>query len=152
MKTRKLQLQQISDKTDRFGELGSLNMPPIGWIKAIRTAFGMTLEQLGNRLNVTKQSVLDMERREKEGAITIKALREVGKALDMQLVYGYLPNDGTLDALIEKKARALAIKIVERTSNSMLLEDQLVPQQRLEKAINERTEEIIKEMPKMLWD
>jgi predicted DNA-binding mobile mystery protein A len=152
MNTQKLQLQQISEKTNPSGSLNSLNMPPTGWIKAIRKALGMTMEQLGNKLSVTKQSVLDIERREKEGAITIKALKEVAKALDMQLVYGFVPNDGSIDALIEKRAKALAIKIVERTSNSMMLEDQQVSYERLTKAVEERTETIIKEMPKMLWD
>ena len=35
-----------------------------------------------------------MENREKDGSITIKALKEIAKALDMQLVYGFVPNDG----------------------------------------------------------
>ena len=42
----------------------------------------------------------------------------------MQLVYGFVPNDGSLDALIEKRANELATQIVMRTSNTMKLEDQ----------------------------
>ena len=42
----------------------------------------------------------------------------------MQLVYGFVPYDGSLDALIEKRATELATKIVMRTSNTMQLEDQ----------------------------
>ena len=127
-------------------------MPPTGWIKAIRSALGMTLQQLGNRLNISKQGVLDIENREKEGAITIKALREVAKAMDMQLIYGFVPNDGSLDALIERRAREVAIQIVQRTAHSMQLEDQANSKKRIEAAINERTEELKKELPKMLWD
>ena len=55
---------------------------------------------------------------------TIKSLREIAHALDMQLVYGFVPNDGSLDALIEKRATELATKIVLRTNNTMKLEDQ----------------------------
>jgi hypothetical protein len=44
--------------------------------------------------------------------------------LDMQLVYGFVPNDGSLDALIEKRAKELATQIVMRTANTMKLEDQ----------------------------
>lgn len=43
---------------------------------------------------------------------------------DMELIYGLIPNDGSLEALIDRRARELAIKIVSRTSNSMKLEDQ----------------------------
>ena len=126
--------------------------PPTGWIKAIRTSLGMSLLQLGNRLSVTKQSVRDMERREQEGSITIKALREAAKALDMQLVYGLVPLDGSLEKLIERKAKELATEIVMRTSNSMRLEDQENTQERIQKAIDERTSLLKNEMPKILWD
>ena len=70
----------------------------------------------------------------------------------MQLVYGFVPKDGTLDDLIERKAKELAIRIVSRTSNTMKLEDQENTKQRLKKAIEERTANIKNEMPKMLWD
>jgi len=70
----------------------------------------------------------------------------------MELVYGFVPNDGTLEALIEKRARELATKIVLRTSNTMRLENQGNSDKRIELAINERTEEIKNEMPKILWD
>jgi predicted DNA-binding mobile mystery protein A len=112
----------------------------------------MSMQQLGNKLSITKQGVMDIEKREKEGSITIKSLKELGRALDMELVYGFVPNDGTLEALIEKRARELATKIVLRTSNTMRLENQGNSDQRIELAINERTEEIKNEMPKILWD
>ena len=70
----------------------------------------------------------------------------------MQLVYGFVPNDGSLDALIEKKAMELAKKIVLRTSNTMKLEDQENSKQRIQKAIQERATIIKNEMPKILWD
>ena len=53
----------------------------------------------------------------------------------MQLVYGFVPNDGSLDALIERKASELAAKIVHRTSNTMKLEDQENSKDRIEKAL-----------------
>ena len=135
-----------------FTEVQKITPPPIGWIKAVRNAIGMSLLQLGNRLSITKQSVQDMERREKDGSITIKSLREVASALDMNLIYGFVPKDGSLDALIERKAKNLATQIVLRTNNSMKLEDQENSKQRIEKAIQERTTAIINEMPKTLWD
>ena len=93
MGKKSLQLQQLNSKMLGFASLKQVAMPPTGWIKAIRTAIGMSMQQLGNKLNVSKQGVMDIEKREKDGSITIKSLREFARAMDMQLVYGFVPND-----------------------------------------------------------
>jgi len=152
MSKRSLQIQQLNNKMLAFASLQKVAPPPTGWIKAIRNAIGMSMLQLGNRLSITKQSVQDMESRERDGSISIKALREAARALDMQLIYGFVPNDGSLEALIDRKAKELATQIVQRTSNSMKLEDQENSKQRIEKAIEERATIIKNEMPKTLWD
>jgi len=147
-----LQLQQLNEKMLLFASLQKVAMPPTGWIRAIRTAIGMSLQQLGNKLSVSKQAVLDMEKREKEGSVTIKSLKEIARAMDMELVYGFVPNDGSLDGLIEKRATELATQIVMRTANTMKLEDQANSKKRIETAIRERATAIKNEMPKILWD
>ena len=152
MGKKSLQIQQLNGKMLAYTSLQEITPPPPGWIKAIRNAIGMSMLQLGNRLSITKQSVQDMESREKDGSISIKALREAARALDMQLVYGFVPNDGSLELLIERKAKELATQIVMRTNNTMKLEDQENTKQRIEKAIQERTTIIKTEMPKTLWD
>ena len=152
MDRKSLQLQQLDSKTLKFAPLAEVAMPPTGWIKAIRTALGMSMQQLASRLNITKQGVMDIERREKDGSITIKSLRNIAQAMDMRLVYGFVPNDGSLEALIEKRANELATRIVMRTAATMKLEDQSVSTQRLEEAIKQRTLSLCHDMPKMLWD
>ena len=152
MGKKSLQIQHLNGKMLAFASLQKVAPPPTGWIKAIRNAIGMSMLQLGNRLSITKQSVQDIERREKDGSVTIKALREAARALDMQLIYGFVPNDGSLELLIERKAKELATQIVMRTNNTMKLEDQENTKQRIEKAIQERTNIIKTEMPKTLWD
>ncbi len=127
-------------------------MPTSGWVKAIRSALGMSLQQLASKLSITKQSTMEMEKREKEGSITIRSLRQAAHALDMELVYGFVPRDGSLDALIERKSRELAMKIVLRTSNTMKLEDQENSEFRIKKAIADRTTILKNQRPKMLWD
>lgn len=135
-----------------YSSLQKIAPPPTGWIKAVRTAIGMSLQQLSNRLSITRQSVQEIEQREKDGSLTIKSLRETAAALDMQLVYGFVPQDASLDALIDRKANELAKQIVLRTSNTMKLEDQENSKARIEKAIEERATAIKNEMPKTLWD
>ncbi len=71
----------------------------------------MFMQQLGNKLGISKQGVMDIERREKDGSITIKSLKEVARAMDMQLVYGFIPIDGSLDSLIEKRLIPQQVKV-----------------------------------------
>jgi predicted DNA-binding mobile mystery protein A len=152
MANKSLQINQLEQKMKTFALNKREEMPNNGWIKAIRTALGMSMQQLGNKLSISKQSIQEIEKREKDGAITIKSLREVAKALDMQVVYVLVPNDGSLHALIERKSLEIATKIVMRTSNTMKLEDQENSQQRIKKAIQERAAIIRNESPKILWD
>ena len=152
MNKQKLQIEQLETKIRAYAPLPSIATPPTGWVKAIRLALGMSLQQLANHLSITKQSAQEIEKREKDGAVSIKSLREAARALDMELVYGFVPKDGTLDALIDRKARELATKIVSRTSNTMKLEDQENSQERIKKAIDERASILKNEMPKVLWD
>jgi predicted DNA-binding mobile mystery protein A len=152
MKKKTLQIEQLDRKMHVFVEIKKIIHPSIGWIKAIRTSLGMSLQQLGNKISITKQSVMDIERREQLGTISLKTLRESANALDMELVYAFVPKDGSLDALIERKAKELATEIVMSTSNTMKLEDQEVSYDRIQKAIFERTVFIKNEMPKILWD
>lgn len=152
MRIKTLPLQQLHNKMQAFGSIKGIVAPPTGWIKATRMALNMSLLQLGRKLYIRKQSAQALEEREKEGAITLKSLRQAADALDMQLVYGFVPKDGTLEALIDRKAKELAKKIVLRTSTSMVLEDQENSIERIDKAIEERAMEIKNEMPKALWD
>ena len=152
MNKKKLQLEQIEEKLKGYSPIKNITAPPTGWIRAIRLALGMTMQQLANKLSITRQSVQEIEKREAEGSITLKSLRETAKALDMDLVYGFVPKDGSLDALIERKAKELATKIVLRTSHTMKLEDQENSRQRIKKAMADRTAILKNEMPKILWD
>ena len=152
MNKKKLQIEQLERKLKGFTSAQKVPTPPTGWLKAVRVSLGMSLQQLADKLSITKQSVQEIELREKEGNITLKNLRETADALDMQFIYGLVPKDGTIEKLIDRKARELATRIVSRTSNTMKLEDQENTKQRLKKAIEERTAIIKNELPKMLWD
>jgi len=147
-----LQIEQLESKIKAFAPASKITIPPTGWIKAVRLTLGMTLQQLAIKMNITKQSVREMELREPNNAVSLKSLREAANALEMEFVYGFVPKDGTLEALIERKAKELALKIVSRTSHSMSLEDQENSKERLKKAIEERTEQLKQNKPKILWD
>lgn len=148
--TKKLQIEQFDRKLDDY-----INFPEIpakGWIHGIRTALKMSFRQLASRLSITAQSAQEIETREQNGTITLKNLKEVASALNMRLVYGFVPRDGSFEAMLEKQAQQVARKIVMRTDNTMKLENQQVRKERIEKAIHELADEIKREMPRYLWD
>lgn len=147
-----LQIQQLNNKMQVVAVIKEITPPPTGWVKAVRIALGMSLKQLGNKIFITKQGLLNIERREQDGSITLKTLREAAAGLEMELVYGFVPLDGSLDALIDRKSKELATQIVMRTSTTMTLEDQQNSLLRIQKAISERADAIKNEMPKILWD
>jgi predicted DNA-binding mobile mystery protein A len=103
-------------------------------------------------MSITPQSVRSIETREKEGTITLNALKEAASALNMRLVYGFVPNDRSLEKIVEEKARERAQEIVMRTSTTMKLEDQENSQERIKQAIEDLADELQREIPKSLWD
>lgn len=149
---KKLLIEQLDKKLEKFSLLKEANMPPRGWINAIRTAMNMSLVQLAKRLKKTSVSVKEIEEREQNKTITLNKLMEVAEKLDLQFVYALLPKESSIEKIIEKRALQVAREIVMRTSHSMKLEEQENKEERLQKAIKDRAEQIKQEMPKYLWD
>jgi len=152
MDKRELIREQLDEKISKYRSLERDTSPPYGWIYSIRQGLNMSMRQLGLRLSITPQSVKDIEEREKSGSITIKALKELARALDMHFVYGFVPKEKSLKNMIEKRAEELAMEIVERTSMQMSLEDQKVTKDRIKKAIRDKKQELIDKTPRYLWD
>ena len=143
-----LLIEQLDSKLFCFKAVNEVVLPSTGWIKPIRTALKMTLRQLGNRMNLSPQSIGEMEKREANGNITLNTLKDLARALDMGFVYGFIPNKGSIEQMIEQRAQ----EIVARTNITMALEDQQNSKERLTKAIAQKKEKIKNEMPKYLWD
>lgn len=149
---RKLLIEQLDQKLQSFAQSRKILVPEGGWVNAIRTTLNMTMAQLGNKLNITRQGVKRIEESEANGTITLKTLKGVANAMDLKLVYALVPKDGTIDDLIQQKAEKLAEKIVLRTNQNMKLEGQGVGDEKIAKSIKEVAEEIKREMKKSLWD
>jgi len=152
MKRQILILDHVNAKIAQLKKAEDLVIPPAGWIYSIRQALGMSMRQLGNRMGITPQSVKEIEEREKNGTVTLRVLRQFGQSLNLKLVYGFIPSEGSLEKIIERRAWELAKEIVTRTSASMKLEDQENKPDRLKKAVREKAEEIKFQMPKYFWE
>ncbi len=150
--SRKLVLEQLDRKLTDLRPLAAMIVPERGWLHAIRTALGMSLRQLGVRLEISAQSVKEIEEREADGSITLRSLRQAANALDLDLVHVLVPRDSSLHAMIERRAGQVARSIVLRTSKSMELEEQGVSAERIETSLRSKTEELIRTMPRYLWD
>ena len=149
---KKLQIEQLDRKIKAFNDAEKVIVPDNGWINSIRTSLNMTLEQLGSKLNITRQGAKKIEESESSGTISLKSLKEVAQVLNLRLVYALIPKDGSLEKLIDSKAEELAKKIVLRTSQNMKLENQGNTDQQIKRAIHDLTNELKREMDKSLWD
>jgi predicted DNA-binding mobile mystery protein A len=122
--------------------------PVHGWIKAVRTALGMSTVQLANRLRIKQPSVVQLEQSEGRGTIELSTLRRAAEALDCTLVYALIPNK-PLETMVRDRARAFSRRRREAVEHSMLLENQQVKSRDVEK----RLDEIIREVnPRFFWD
>ena len=72
--------------------------------------------------------------------------------MNMKFVYGFIPIDGSIELLIERKSRALTEKIILRTNHNMMLENQGIGKNSLEKAIDDLINEIKSQIKRKIWD
>src|SRR5438876_11107495 len=117
---RALAVQQI-DKT--LGPWRALPRarPKNGWLRAVRQAIGMTTRQLANAVGVTQSAVVDAERNEGKGDITLATLQRYASALGCEVSYVLIPKR-PLEQLLEERAELVAREQVSRVRHSMALE------------------------------
>jgi len=92
----------------------------------------MTSQQLAARLGQSQPRVADIEKREIDGAVTIRTLRRVAQALDCHFVYALVPAN-RLEMIVRQRASKIAIRRLKSVEHTMALEQQIVP-----KAISKR--------------
>lgn len=148
---KRLQLKQLDKTLADFSALNNIHMPRKGWLRAIRNALNMSGPQFARRLGMTRAGVADLERREVSGSATLAALRSAADALDCVLVYAFVPRT-SLQTMAEQQARRHVEQQQASVSHSMSLEDQGLSQQERREIINGRVEELLRTMPRSLWD
>ena len=140
--------RQILDQ--RLDGLRGVPATPVrGWIRAIRDALGMTTTDLAARMGTTKQAVSGLERSEADGSIRLETLRRAAAALDCTLVYALVPNE-PLEEIVDRQAHRIAASDFARVRQTMLLEDQLVEDSRVEQQLVDKLAEEIKSS-RRLW-
>lgn len=149
---RRLQVELLDQKLQAFQSLQEESAPATGWIRFVRQSIGMSLRQLGERMGIRPQSVSDIEHREADGKVTLATLREAADALDMRVVYAFVPKQGTMSDMVRRQARKLAEDAVARTSISMSLEEQAVPREELLREVDYLVEELMRKSTRTFWN
>lgn len=126
-------------------------VPPRGWIHFIRTSLGMTLEQLGRRLNLPKSNVSQIQSHEVSGTVTLNTLKKVAEALDCEFYYAFLPKS-SLRETVKKQAQRYARKHLESVSVTMALEAQDVAEGVKREQFEELVEELVRTGNRRIWD
>ena len=146
---RSLPLQQL-DKTLSPWRALPRSRPTGGWLRAVRQALGMTTRQLAKAVGVTQGAVVDAERTEAKGDITLATLRRYAAALDCELCYALVPNRPLQEA-VEERADRIARDQVSRVSHSMALEDQSTSKEHSEREIAELRRKLLEGKRSRLW-
>lgn len=146
----RMALADMDATLSRYQQLAALRRPSGGWIKAVRSAIGMTGPQLARRMGVSQPTVSALEQREASYTITLQALMRAAEALDCTVVYAVLPND-SLKKMVETQSRHRAQALVESVTHTMLLEDQRPSEAARKRLTRQTARELVEELSSNLW-
>jgi predicted DNA-binding mobile mystery protein A len=150
-KHKRLIREQLETTLGRISDARDVQRPAKGWLRAIREALGMSGKQFAGRLGVAPPRITALEKNEMSGSVTIKTMQQAADALECDFVYAIIPRENLTD-IVRKRALSLAAKRLGRVSHSMLLEAQQLSDVEQKKVFDFEVEELIRNMPKELWD
>lgn len=125
--------------------------PSRGWIRAIREAMGMTTGQFAKRLHVQQPRVIELEKGEASGKITVHSLERAAEALGCRLIYVLVPEKPLADT-IRRQAERVADRQLSAVEQTMLLEAQSVTDKKLRDDTKKRLVEELLQKSARLWD
>jgi predicted DNA-binding mobile mystery protein A len=143
--------EQLDRRFRELSALARISRPSRGWVRAIREALGMTTGQLARRLGVKQPRVVELEKAEATGNITVQSLERAAEAMGCQLVYTLVPRK-PLTQVLEERATHIAQKRLASVEQTMRLEDQEVNDQRIRTEAHQRLAKELLRRPARLWD
>jgi len=86
------------------------------WIAYYRKGLRMNQEQLGKLAGISKQAVSKIEASESTHELSLKSLSKLAGAVDMKVVYGLVPKEGTgeLDNFVKRHAHIYTEQMVAK--------------------------------------
>jgi transcriptional regulator with XRE-family HTH domain len=151
--------------------------PQKGWINTIRTSISMSLKQMAARIEepifdnnsivykktpISPQAILEFEKAEVNGTITLNSMRKMARALGMDFKYSFHVPYSTVTDMVKAKAESAAWEFYNREENKSIL-DELQRHwkensrgerinKELDNVIHKKKMEIIIKHLKTLWD
>ncbi len=134
---------------DANASMSDAKQPPEGWIKTMRKALGMSVQDLADRMGIARNSIYLSENTEGKKSISIAQMEKIAEAMGGKFVYAIVPA-GSVDHMIEEQARARATAAVLRSNAHMALEQQPFGTKSLKNEIERLTKEYVRN-PSDLW-
>ena len=75
-----------------------------GWLRSIRQAVGVPVDEVARRLGVCRWEVYRLEESEKNSRIMLATLSRAAKGLGCELVYALAPKEGTLEEMAAEQS------------------------------------------------
>lgn len=141
--------QQLDAMLDRWRPLPR-RQPPGGWLRAIRQGLRMTTRQLARAVGVTQAAVVDAQRSEAKGDITLATLRRYAAALGCELTYALVPKR-PLHRTVEDRAERVARECLLHSRPPVGQECSLLSCRELETAIAELRRKLLESKRPRLW-
>ena len=145
---RKLMREQLDQK---LTGLKALRIPEAGWIKGIREALGMTINDLAERMGIDPSRMRRIEYADKRGDLKLSTLKRVAESMDMDFVYGFVPKEGSLEEMIRAQARKNVEKRMKKLNQTMRLEMQDLTVEEQRKAMDDMIDQLLTDGTKLNW-
>ncbi len=112
----------------------------------------MSARILGGRIGLSQPRISLMEKGEVDGSISIKTLEKAAHGLGCRVVFAFVPEEGSLQAMRKKQALKKASQINQYTELHMGLEDQATEDDFREQSIKIMAAESLRKWPRDFWD
>lgn len=145
-----LRLEQLQATTKVYRVLLAKQPPSRGWLKEIREAIGRTERQQAERLGIAGSTLHKSEQSEADERISLGQLRKLADGLDCELVYALVPRKPLLE-VVQDRAKQLAKEEVYGVAHTMSLEDQRPTDERIQKQVARRVDELLRGKWSALW-
>jgi predicted DNA-binding mobile mystery protein A len=111
----------------------------------------MTTTQFARRLGVSQPRIIELEKSEVSGSVTLRTLRRAAEALDCRLVYVLVPVR-PLAAIVSDRAKHIADRQLASVEHTMSLEDQAVDGKKARADLRRQVIADLTQRPARLWD
>ncbi len=128
----------------------NLKTPKQGWVKEIREALGMSMQDLALRLGTIKQRIERIEKDEISKKVTLESMRKAADALDCNFIYFFVPRT-SLQSTMNEQAMKAAEEIAKDVGHTMTLEAQGTSPAAKKELVQRLAQEMLLREDRKIW-